>query len=136
MTGLATLKKAIAQREALMGGWDKVVVLGWNFESSIGEHITALNDNRLEVLVIPPDLLDRIKKKGSLEKLKGSVHFASLQYLTLKPIQRRLQGTEETLTIDLNNYVLLSPDAINLDDANRRVLQAVINNEPLALIEY
>jgi len=142
MTGLATLKKAIAQRQTLMGGFDKVVVLGWNFEPSIGESITALNDDRLEVLVIPPDLLDRLKKKypkghkSGLEKLKSSIRFASLQYLTLKPIQRRTHGTEETLTLSLNNYVLLSPEAINLDDANRAKLQAVINNDPLALIEY
>jgi adenine-specific DNA-methyltransferase len=32
LTGAATLKKAVAQRDSLMGGWDKVVVLGWNFE--------------------------------------------------------------------------------------------------------
>jgi adenine-specific DNA-methyltransferase len=89
LTGTATLKKAIAQRDTLMGGWDKVVVLGWNFEPSIGETITALNDDRLEVLVIPPDLLDRLKKKGGLDKLKGTVRFASLQYLTIKPVQRR-----------------------------------------------
>ena len=36
----------------------------------------------------------------------------------------------------LKNYVLLSPEAINLDDANRAKLQAVANAEPLALIEY
>lgn len=42
----------------------------------------------------------------------------------------------ETLTVQLDNYVLLSPEAINLDEANRVKLQAVINQEPLALIEY
>lgn len=41
LTGMATLKKAIAQRDNLMGGWDRVVVLGWNFEPSIGETITG-----------------------------------------------------------------------------------------------
>ena len=71
LTGMATLKKAIAQRDNLMGGWDRVVVLGWNFEPSIGETITALNDARLEVLVIPPDLMDRLKKKGGIDKLRG-----------------------------------------------------------------
>jgi adenine-specific DNA-methyltransferase len=52
-----------------------VVVLGWNFEPSIGETITALNDGRLEVLVIPPDLLDRLKKKGGLENCAGRCGF-------------------------------------------------------------
>ena len=137
LTGTATLKKAIAQRDNLLGGWDRVVVLGWNFEPSIGETITALNDDRLEVLVIPPDLLDRLRKKGnSVEKLRGQVRFSSLQYLTLHPIERTMRGSEEALTVRLKNYVLLSPEAINLDDANRAKLQAVANAEPLALIEY
>ena len=136
LTGTATLKKAIAQRDNLLGGWDRVVVLGWNFEPSIGETITALNDDRLEVLVIPPDLMDRLNKKGGIDKLRGQVRFSSLQYLTIHPVQRRVQGREETLNVRLKNYVLLSPEAINLDDANRAKLQAVANAEPLALIEY
>ena len=136
LTGMATLKKAIAQRDNLMGGWDRVVVLGWNFEPSIGETITALNDARLEVLVIPPDLLDRLKKKGGIDKLRGQVRFSSLQYLTIYPVTRAVSGDTETLTIKLKNYVLLSPEAINLDDANRAKLQQVANAEPLALIEY
>ncbi|MCK9214824.1 MAG: hypothetical protein M0P52_10300 [Rhodoferax sp.] len=157
LTGAATLKKAIAQRDNLMGGWDRVVVLGWNFEPSIGETITALHDDRLEVLVIPPDLMDRLKKKGGIDKLRGQVRFSSLQYLTIHPIERKastpstssgrtdsgrtgsaesVDGGQETLTVKLKNYVLLSPEAINLDDANRVKLQAVINQEPLALIEY
>ncbi|MDP2759129.1 MAG: DNA methyltransferase [Sideroxyarcus sp.] len=162
LTGAATLKKAIAQRDNLMGGWDRVVVLGWNFEPSIGETITALNDSRLEVLVIPPDLMDRLKKKGGLDKLRGAVRFSSLQYLTIKPVVRTPStgrsefipttqpgnnavgmnpdlpsgDVSETLTVQLDNYVLLSPEAINLDEANRVKLQAVINQEPLALIEY
>jgi len=143
LTGAATLKKAIAQRDNLLGGWDRVVVLGWNFEPSIGETITALNDSRLEVLVIPPDLMDRLKKKGGIDKLRGQVRFSSLQYLTIHPIERspstgsgQADDEQETLTIKLKNYVLLSPEAINLDDANRLKLQAVINQEPLALIEY
>ena len=136
LTGAATLKKAIAQRDNLMGGWDRVVVLGWNFEPSIGETIIALNDSRLEVLVIPPDLMDRLKKKGGIDKLRGQVRFSSLQYLTIHPIERKAASEQETLTVKLKNYVLLSPEAINLDDANRLKLQAVINQEPLALIEY
>jgi len=136
LTGMATLKKAIAQRDNLLGGWDRVVVLGWNFEPSIGETITALNDSRLEVLVIPPDLMDRLKKKGGIDKLRGQVRFSSLQYLTIHPIARKTAGDIDTLTVQLKNYVLLSPEAINLDDANRVKLQQIANAEPLALIEY
>ncbi len=140
LTGAATLKKAIAQRDSLMGGWDRVVVLGWNFEPSIGETITGLNDDRLEVLVIPPDLMDRLKKKGGIDKLRGQIRFSSLQYLTLHPVtctrKGKEQGDVDELTVRLKNYVLLSPEAINLDDDNRQKLQAVANKEPLALIEY
>lgn len=136
LTGDATLRKAIAQRDNLLGGWDHVVVLGWNFEPSIGESITALNDDRLEVLVIPPDLLDRLKKKGGIEKLRGQVRFSSLQYLTVKPVHRERSGDGEQLRVTLDNYVLLSPEAINLDEDNRKKLHKVMNAEPLALIEY
>ncbi len=136
LTGDATLRKAIAQRDHLLGGWDRVVVLGWNFEPSIGQSITALNDSRLEVLVIPPDLLDRLRKKGGIEKLRGQVRFSSLQYLTIKPVRRTRSGKEETLQVTLDNYVLLSPEAINLDEDNRAKLHKVMNAEPLALIEY
>jgi adenine-specific DNA-methyltransferase len=140
LTGAATLRKAVAQRDHLLGGWDRVVVLGWNFEPSIGQTITALNDARLEVLVIPPDLLDRLRKKGGIEKLRGQVRFASLQYLTVKPVRRELteagQGIKEHITVVLDNYVLLSPEAINLDEDNRKKLHKVMNAEPLALIEY
>lgn len=137
LTGDATLKKAIAQRDNLLGGWDRVVVLGWNFEPSIGQSIAALNDDRLEVLVIPPDLLDRLRKKGGIEKLRGQVRFASLQYVTLKSATRHPQADgSERIDVLLDNYVLLSPEAINLDEDNRRKLLKVMNAEPLALIEY
>jgi len=136
LTGDATLRRAIAQRDNLMGGWDRVVVLGWNFEPGIGESIAALKDDRLEVLVIPPDLLDRLRKKGGIEKLRGHVRFSTLQYVTIHPVVRTRGGDEEHLHVRLDNYVLLSPEAINLDESNRAKLHKVMNAEPLALIEY
>lgn len=135
ITGLPTLKKAQALRDQLMGGWDKVVVLGWNFASDIGHSVTQLADSRLEVLVIPPDLMDRLRKKGSFEKLKDSIRFSSLQYLTVKQ-PKVTKGSQDTIEIELENYVLLSPEAINLDEVNRKALQSVMNNDPLSLIEY
>ena len=136
ITGLVTLKRAIEIRDNLMGGWDKVIVLGWNFDSNIGHDIQALNQgDKLEVLVIPPDLLDRLKKKGG--KLKAEeVRFSSLQYVKMKPIERKREGEKEALTVSIDNYVLLSPDALNLDDTNRQKLQELINQDPMALIEY
>jgi adenine-specific DNA-methyltransferase len=136
MTGLATLRRAIEIRDNLMGGWDKVVVLGWNFSPTIGHDIEALGQgDRLEVLVIPPDLLDRLKKKG--HKLKADeVRFSSLQYLKLGALARKPDGDSEALSVEIANYVLLSPEALNLDEANRDKLQKVINADPMALIEY
>jgi len=135
MTGLATLKRAQALRDTHMGGWDRVVVLGWNFDPSIGHDLDALADPQLEVLVIPPDLLDRLKKKG--KKLKADeVRFSSLQYLVLGQTTRTKNGKAESLSVELANYVLLSPDALNLDDANRAKLEKIVNKDPMALIEY
>jgi adenine-specific DNA-methyltransferase len=129
------LKRAQALRDNHMGGWDKVVVLGWNFSPSIGHDIQALNDPNLEVLVIPPDLIDRLKKKKKLTE--KDVRFSSLQYLSINNIKRAKgsDGTEE-LSIELQNYVLLSPEALNLDDKNREKLAKFIDKDPLALIEY
>ena len=135
ITGLPTLKKAQALRDQLMGGWDKVIVLGWNFAPDIGHSVSQLNDVRLEVLVIPPDLMDRLRKKGSFEKLKDGIRFSSLQYLTVKsPVVHK--GDKDTVEVELLNYVLLSPEAINLDEPNRIKLQTVINKDPLSLVEY
>lgn len=136
MTGLATLRRAIEIRDNLMGGWDKVIILGWNFSPTIGHDIEALGQGeRLEVLVIPPDLLDRLKKKG--HKLKAAdVRFSSLQYVTLGDVEREHTADGESISISISNYVLLSPEALNLDDANREKLQKVVNADPMALIEY
>lgn len=135
LTTISTLKRAQGYREVKMGGFDKVVVLGWNFAAGIGQDISDLNDPNLQVLVIPPDLLDQLKKKGA-DKLASEVRFSGLQYLQADVADRVLAGERESLTVNLQNYVLLSPEAINLDQGNRAKLQKVMNTEPLALVEY
>lgn len=135
LTTISTLKRAQGYREVKMGGFDKVIVLGWNFAAGIGQDITDLNDLNLEVLVIPPDLLDRLRKKGA-DKLASKVRFSSLQYLKADVSARQIDAEHDSLVVNLQNYVLLSPQAINLDQANRAKLQDVMNTEPLALIEY
>lgn len=139
MTGLATLKRAQELRNTFMGGWNKVVVLGWNFTYDITEAIQSLSDEKLEVLVIPPDLLDKLKTKASYKKLveSGKVRFSSLQYLSIKPIETEGAGNgKERIKVALDNYVLLSPDNIPLDDKDKEKLSEVIAKDPLALIEY
>jgi len=141
LTGLAILKKAQGLRASHLGGWEKVLMLGWNFTADIGHVITSLNDAKLEVLVIPPDLFDRLKKSGGYEKLKADfdaqrIRSSSLQYVTVKPIERKTIASGEMLTVELENYVLLSPDALNLEAKDKERLQAVVNRDPLALVEY
>jgi adenine specific DNA methylase Mod len=139
ITGYATLKKAQELRASFMGGWNKVIVLGWNFETDIGRIINSLNDDNLEVLVIPPDLLEKLKHKADNEKLikEGSVRFSSLQYLTIKPVTRKAaEDNLEELTIELENYVLLSPDALPLDKSDKEKLEKIIEEDPLSLVEY
>lgn len=135
LTTISTLRRAQGYRDVKMGGFDKVVVLGWNFAAGIGQDINDLNDPNLEVLVIPPDLLDRLRKKGA-DKLASDVRFSSLKYLQAEVAAHTTDGERESLAVNLENYVLLSPDAINLNQANRAKLQDVMNSEPLALIEY
>jgi len=139
ITGHATLKRAQEHRESFLGGWDRVIVLGWNFAFDIATIIRNLNDERLEVLVIPPDLLDKLKSKSSYQNLLkgGKIRFSSLQYLSIKkPVVTNYSSDIDEIKIELDNYILLSPDALPLDDENREKLQDVIAREPLALIEY
>ena len=127
-----------------MGGFDKVVVLGWNFVFNIIEILKNYDKNRLEVLVIPPDLLNKLKSNKGYENLlkNNSIRFSSLQYLSIKPIVKTpiasLSGENEseTISIELENYVLLSPDALPLDENNQKAIQETLNNNPLDLIEY
>ena len=143
MTGLSTIKRAIKLRNEYMGGWKKVIVLGWNFVPNIGQIIDEMKDKNLEVLVIPPDLLDKLKTKANYKKLIKSrkIRFSSLQYLTVAPIEKRnlslTRGEDyEDLIIKLENYILLSPDSLPLDAKNREKLNKIIEKDPLSLIEY
>jgi len=142
MTGNATLKKAQELRASYMGGWEKVVVLGWNFDLNISRIVEnfkkEIEAGRMEILVIPADLLEKLKHKADYEKLirEGKVRFSSLQYLTIKLIRKKEADKEDELEIELDNYVLLSPDALPLDKADKEKLEAVIEKDPLSLIEY
>ncbi|MCU1470010.1 MAG: methyltransferase [Glaciihabitans sp.] len=135
LTTVSTLRRAQAYRDSKMGGFRRVLVLGWNFSASIGHDLAALNDpDGLDVRVIPPDLLDRLKKRGK-ENLIGEVRFATLQYLEAH-VETAVIGDALELEVVLDNYVLLSPDAISLNDEDRATVLSVMNREPLALIEY
>ena len=139
LTGASTIKKAQELEESFLGGWNKVIVLGWNFVFDIANIIKDFDPSQVEVLVIPPDLLSQLSKNANYKKLveNGGVRFASLQYLTIKePEIKTISCDVEELKIELDNYILISPDVLPLDEKNKEKLQEVIAREPLALIEY
>ena len=142
-----TIKRALDEMNTFQGGWDKVVLLGWSFRSDLGAYLDTLEEYKNETLtiqVIPPDLLDQLKSKTTFKKLSdqvavdpdGTIHtpvrFSSLQYLTIKdPIVK-----DNKVTIELDNYVILSADALPLDAKNKEKMNEVIARDPLAMIEY
>ncbi len=139
MTGAATIKKALELKESFMGGWNKVIILGWNFAFDIANILKDIDRNKLEVLVIPPDLLTKLSKNSSYQQLlkSGAIRFSTLQYLTIKePKINPYSSDVEELEVELDNYVLLSPDALPLDDKYKAKLSELIAKDPLALIEY
>lgn len=138
LTTAATIRRAVEAKASLLGGdWEKVVVLGWNFAFDISQAIQKYAESNVEVLVIPPDLLDKLAKKGFKKLIDDrSVRFSSLQYLVAKPVRVTRQGENDELDIALENYVLLSPDNIPLDDKDKEKLQQVLERDPLSLIEY
>lgn len=142
LTTAATVRRAVEAKASLMGGdWDKVVVLGWNFAFDISQAIEKYKSSNVEVLVIPPDLLDKLSKKGYRKLVSDkAVRFSSLQYLVVNPITTNKalvdNGEKDEIEVSLQNYVLLSPDNIPLDDKDKEKLQRVIANDPLSLIEY
>lgn len=139
LTTAATVRRAVEAKASLLGGdWDKVIVLGWNFAFDISQAIEKYKNSNVEVLVIPPDLLDKLSKKGFKKLIADkTVRFSSLQYLVVNPVEVSMKGDgEDELSISLNNYVLLSPDNIPLDDKDKERLQQVMEQDPLSLIEY
>ena len=139
LTTAATVRRALEAKASLLGGdWDKVIVLGWNFAFDISQAIEKYKNSNVEVLVIPPDLLDKLSKKGFKKLIADkTVRFSSLQYLVVNPVEVTVNGNgEDELDISLSNYVLLSPDNIPLDDKDKENLQKVMEQDPLSLIEY
>lgn len=139
LTTAATVRRAVEAKASLLGGdWDKVIVLGWNFAFDISQAIEKYKNSNVEVLVIPPDLLDKLSKKGFKKFIADkTVRFSSLQYLVVNPVEVTMNGNgEDELDISLSNYVLLSPDNIPLDDKDKENLQKMMEQDPLSLIEY
>ena len=137
LTGRATLRRASEATQSLLGGgWKRCIVLAWNFSFDISTAIEEYK-NTVEVLVIPPDLMDKLKKQGFSKLIQsGTVRFSGLQYLSLHPIEKHTTADGDVLTIRLKDYVQLSPENIPLDDKDREAVRRLMAEDPLALIEY
>ena len=100
LTTAATVRRAVEAKASLLGGdWDKVIVLGWNFAFDISQAIEKYKNSNVEVLVIPPDLLDKLSKKGFKKLIADkTVRFSSLQYLVVNPVEVTVNGNGESST--------------------------------------
>ena len=83
--------------------------------------------------------MDILKTKARYRKLiqSNKIKFRSLQYLKIKPVKKeKYDESQDKLTVELDNYILLSPDSLPMDDKNKAKLDKVIAEDPLSLIEY
>ena len=135
ITGLKTLKHVVALKKETLGGFEKATLLGWNFEPRMSEYLQGEYGDEVEVLIIPPDLLERIRREGN-DLRPDEVRFSPLQYLTLGEVNRVRHEKSETLEVSLGNYVLLSPHALNIKDEDREEVERLISEDPLSLISY
>jgi adenine-specific DNA-methyltransferase len=134
VTGVSSLRQLLARLESR----ERLVVLGWQFDTSIGSAINALNDMRLEVRAIPSDLPAQIAENKGYERLMGRIDFSRSQYLMLKQLSRTqyTKTSPELLVVTLENYVPLSPRETGLNEVERRKLQKEISRNSLGLIDY
>lgn len=139
ITSEATFRKCESLRQGFLGQeWSEVILLGWNYSLMINDVLKRYK--KIKPQVIPPDLLEKLRKNKGYESLVGKVRFSSLQYLSIKPLRVRENPSDRTkalLTIELENYVLLSPNALPLDKAeDREKVIEIMNTKPLSLLEY
>lgn len=139
ITSEATFRKCESLRQGFLGQeWSEVILLGWNYSLMINDVLKRYK--KIKPQVIPPDLLEKLRKNKGYESLVGKVRFSSLQYLSIKPLSvRENPSNRDTalLTIELENYVLLSPNALPLDKADdREKVIEIMNTKPLSLLEY
>ncbi len=119
--------------------YEKIVLLAWEIDDNVAKHLSQNKNLNIEILRIPPDLLDKMKKSGKEKLLKDKkITFTSLQEIKIKPIKitKSDKSDKELLTIELDSYELLSPECLALDEKNKKIVQGYIKKDSLALVEY
>ena len=139
ITSEATFRKCESLRQGFLGQeWSEVILLGWNYSLMINDVLKRYK--KIKPQVIPPDLLEKLRKNKGYESLVGKVRFSSLQYLSIKPLSVRENPSDRSralLTIELEKLLLLSPNALPLDKAeDREKVIEIMNTKPLSLLEY
>lgn len=123
-----------------MGGFTKLIILGWQFVPDVVNIIDEYNkDKSLQVLVIPQNLFDLLKKKDLRTLIADKkVKFSSLNYLSIKePIVKGGNSDfDEVLTVELDNYIYLDPKSLPLDETNAEKVREIMAVNPLAMVEY
>ena len=122
------------------GGFTKLIILGWQFVPDVVNIIDEYNkDKSLQVLVIPQNLFDLLKKKDLRTLIADKkVKFSSLNYLSIKePIVKGGNSDfDEVLTVELDNYIYLDPKSLPLDETNAEKVREIMTVNPLAMVEY
>ncbi len=102
ITSEATFRKCESLRQGFLGQeWSEVILLGWNYSLMINDVLKRYK--KIKPQVIPPDLLEKLRKNKGYESLVGKVRFSSLQYLSIKPLRVRENPSDRTkalLTIE------------------------------------
>ena len=97
----ATLCRAITRRD--QGGWDRVLVLGWHVATTIGQHLAARCDSRIEVRGIRT--LPRVAPSTAVRiDPLGFQPVAGLSQAWVDRHRSRTAGDVEWLTVQLGEH--------------------------------
>lgn len=133
----ATLRRARGLRESVLGGFRRLVLLGWDFAPGVAAATREIGDDAMEVRVIPATLLDEMKKRGfSADGTDWHVRFSGLQHLAAGAERLGADRYRERIRLHLDDYVLVDASALPLDPSGRERIARVVDREPRALIEY
>ncbi len=131
------LKKAQELRDSLPGGWERIIVLVWQFTFDIIEQLGELDDQNLKVLIISPELLEHSQPAVWKMMHKKGRCFSLLRHLLLeRPEVRSCSPEMDEVTLQLAGYRFLFPEFLPPDTKASDQVQDLIAADPLALISY
>lgn len=137
---VAAVKKACLLRDVVMGGWDEITLLCWEVETNLGRCLARWSNRQLDVVMIPPGLLDCLNEEGGADRMKGRVCFISLlrRHISIESVKRTPLAARkaELLVVTLENYIPCLREVADRARLNGSELQVLMGWGPLALIEY